>query len=279
MSADYNPASLSGGTSYDLAKTPEIGRVEFDAPWRWLAAGWNDLLSAPQISLTYGAAFSVAAYLLTLGLTSAGTLPLILPLAGMFLLLGPLLAVGLYEISRKRENGEAATFAGIARSAWAARRRLALFGMLLLIINLTWTLVAVLLFMLFFGAADFPPMDEFIPALLFTPHGVGLLVTGTVAGAVLAAITYAVSAISVPMLLDRKTDPVTAAILSVRAVRLNLPAMALWAALIAGLSVLGLVTLLVGLAIVFPLIGHATWHAYRELTEKANPALAANRSR
>ncbi|MGC2600152.1 MAG: hypothetical protein WA384_02225, partial [Rhodomicrobium sp.] len=82
----------------------------------------------------------------------------------------------------------------------------------------------------------------------------------------LAAITYAVSVISVPMILDRKIDAISAAAASVRAVRLNLPAMALWAALIAGLSALGLVTLFVGLAIAFPLIGHATWHAYRDLT-------------
>ncbi|MGO9362063.1 MAG: DUF2189 domain-containing protein [Rhodomicrobium sp.] len=269
MSAqDGNPVSLSGPASfYGLAGARAIRRVEFDAPWHWLADGWNDLWSAPQISLTYGAAFSVAAYLLTLGLINAGTLPLILPLAGMFLLAGPLLAVGLYEISRKRESGEAATFAGIALAAWAARRRLALFGMLLLIINLTWILVALLLFMLFFGAANIPPMDEFIPALLFTPHGIGLLVAGTVAGGVLAAITYAVSAISVPMILDRKIDPITAATASVRAVLTNPGTMALWAALIAGLSALGLVTLFIGLAIAFPLIGHATWHAYRELAQ------------
>ncbi|MFZ0570166.1 MAG: DUF2189 domain-containing protein [Rhodomicrobium sp.] len=258
--------SRSSSVNALTEEAPAIRRVAFDAPWHWLAAGWNDLWSAPQISLVYGAAFSVAAYLLTLGLMNAGTLPLILPLAGMFLLVGPLLAIGLYEISRKRESGEAANFAGIAHAAWAARRRLALFGMLLLIINLTWVLVALLLFMLFFGAADIPPMDAFIPVLLFAPHGVGLLVTGTLAGAVLAAITYAVSAISVPMILDRKIDAISAAAVSVQAVRLNLPAMALWAALIAGLSALGLVTLFVGLAIAFPLIGHATWHAYRDLT-------------
>ncbi len=273
MSADAGKlTSLSEpASSYAMAEAPAIRRVEFDAPWRWLAEGWNGLWSAPRISLTYEAAFSTAAYLLTLGLMNAGALPLILPLAGMFLLLGPLLAVGLYEISRKRESGEAATFAGIAQAAWTARRRLALFGMLLLIINLTWILVALLLFMLFFGEADIPPMDEFMPALLFTPHGVGLLVAGTVAGGILAAITYAVSAISVPMILDRKIDSITAAAVSVRAVLTNPAAMALWAALIAGLSVLGLITLFVGLAIAFPLIGHATWHAYRALLRPPTP--------
>jgi uncharacterized membrane protein len=255
-----------GAVSHALAEAPEIRWVAFDAPWNWLGAGWRDLWSAPQISLTYGAGFTLAAYALLLGLLRTDALPLLLPLAGAFLLLGPLLAVGLYEVSRRRESGRTAKFADVLHAGKGSRGQLALFGLLLLLINFVWMLLAFLLFMLFFGLAAFPTMDEFIPTLLFTPHGVGLLVTGTAAGAVLAGITYAVSAISVPMLVDRKIDVVTAAILSVRAVRLNFPAMALWAALILALSAAGLAVLFVGLAVTFPLIGHATWHAYRELT-------------
>jgi len=249
-----------------LAEAPEIRRVAFDAPWNWLGAGWRDLWSAPQISLIYGAGFSFAAYALVWSLLRSDSLPLILPLAGGFLLLGPLLAVGLYEVSRHRERGTVARFSDVLSAGSGARGRLALFGMILLLINFVWMLIAFLLFMLFFGAAEIPPMEEFIPTLLFTPHGLGLSITGTAAGAVLAAFTYAVSAISVPMLLDRKVDPVTAALLSIHAVRLNLPAMLLWAALILALSAVGVLALFVGLTVTFPLIGHATWHAYRELT-------------
>ncbi len=246
--------------------TPEIRRVAFDAPWNWLGAGWRDLWSAPAISLTYGALFSLAAVALALGMSQSDLFPAFLPLAGTFLLLGPILAVGLYEVSRRRERGETAKFSDILHAGKGSRIQLALYGVMLLLINFIWMLVAFLLFMLFFGAAKLPTPEEFIPTLLFAPHGLGLLVTGTAAGAILAVITFSVSVISVPMLLDRKIDVVTAAILSVRSVRLNLPAMALWAALILAISATGLVSLFLGLAIAFPLIGHATWHAYRELT-------------
>ncbi len=262
MTDTLEPAMMSHG----LAQVPDVRRVAFDAPWNWLGAGWRDLWSAPQISLAYGAAFTLAAYALVTGLLRSDALPLLLPLAGGFLLLGPLLAVGLYEVSRRRETGTVATFADVLHAGKGSRGQLALFGLLLLLINFAWMLVAFLLFMLFFGNAAFPPIEEFIPTLLFTAHGLSLIVIGTAAGAVLAAITYAVSAIAVPMLLDRRIDAVTAAIMSVRAVRLNLPAMLLWAALILALSAAGLVVLFVGLAVTFPLIGHATWHAYRELT-------------
>jgi uncharacterized membrane protein len=258
------PATIA--RAHALADAPEIRKVAFDAPWNWLGAGWRDLWSAPQISLLYGVIFSAAAYGLAWNLFKMDALPLILPLAGGFLLLGPLFAVGLYEISRRRESGHAATFADVLAAGRGARAQIASFGVILLLINFAWMLLAFLLFMLFFGAKPIPPMDEFIPTLLFAPHGVGLLVTGTAVGAVLAAVTYAVSAISVPMLLDRKVDPVTAALLSVQAVRINLPAMLLWAALILALSAAGVVALFAGLAVTFPLIGHATWHAYRELT-------------
>jgi uncharacterized membrane protein len=245
---------------------PEIRRIAFDAPWEWLAAGWRDLWSAPLISLAYGAVFAALAYGLVASLLQTDTLPLILPLAGGFLLMGPLLAVGLYEVSRKRERGESVSLSDVLHAGKGSRGQLALFGLMLLLINFIWMLVAFLLFMLFFGPATFPPMEEFIPTLLFSHHGLGLLVAGTAAGAVLAALTYAISVISVPMLLDYKIDVVTAAIASARSVLMNLPAMLLWAALILVLSAAGIAALFAGLVVTFPLIGYATWHGYRELT-------------
>jgi uncharacterized membrane protein len=246
-----------------------LRRVAFDAPWEWLGAGWRDLWSAPAISLCYGAAFAAAAYIFVLQLSRMEALPLLLPLAGGFLLIAPLLAAGFYEVSRRRERGEAASLRNIFQAAKEARGRLALFGVALLLLFFFWMQVASLLFMLFFGNAGFPPIEQFVPTLLFTPHGLGLLVTGTAVGAVFAATAFAISAIAVPMLLDRNVDVVTAMRTSVEAVRLNPPAMMLWAALIAGLSAAGLVTLFAGLVIVFPLCGYATWRAYRELTGDA----------
>ena len=249
-----------------LTEAPAIRRVAFDAPWAWLAAGWRDLWSAPVISLTYGAAFAAAAYAFVFQLSQTNALPLMLPLAGGFLLVGPLLAVGLYEISRRRERNQRASFQDIISAVRQSGGQLAFFGVLLLLLYFFWMQIASLLFMLFFGNSDIPPVENFIPTLLFTPHGLGLLVIGTAVGAIFASVAFGVSAIAVPMLLDRKVDVITAVTASVRAVDLNRPAMILWAVLIAGLIAMGFAALFAGLAIVFPLIGYATWHAYRELT-------------
>ena len=229
-----------------LTEAPAIRRVAFDAPWAWLAAGWRDLWSAPVISLTYGAAFAAAAYAFVFQLSQTNALPLMLPLAGGFLLVGPLLAVGLYEISRRRERNQRASFQDIISAVRQSGGQLAFFGVLLLLLYFFWMQIASLLFMLFFGNSDIPPVENFIPTLLFTPHGLGLLVIGTAVGAIFASVAFSVSAIAVPMLLDRKVDVITAVTASVRAVDLNRPAMILWAVLIAGLIAMGFAALFAG---------------------------------
>ena len=239
--------------------------VPFDAPWKWLDFGWRDLWAAPTAGLTFGAIAALGALLIAAALAKFRALPMLLPLTGGFLLIGPLLAVGLYEVSRRRELGQTATLGDSVRAATRATGRLALFGVLLLIIYLAWVRIAFLLFMLFFGTNALPPLPEFVPTLLFTAHGLGLLVTGTAIGAVLAMLTFAISAIAVPLLFDRPVDPITASVISVQAVILNPKAMILWAALIAAAVLLGAVTLFLGLVVSFPLLGHATWHAYRDL--------------
>jgi uncharacterized membrane protein len=251
--------------SAEAVDSLRVSKVSFDAPWKWLDLGWLDLWAAPSAGLTLGAIAAAGALLIAATLVKFQALPVLLPLAGGFLLIGPLLAVGLYEVSRRREFGQTATLADGVRAASKVTGRVALFGVLLLIIYLGWVRIAFVLFMLFFGTSALPPLPEFVPTLLFTPHGLGLLVTGTAIGAVLAMLTFAISAIAVPLLFDRPIDPITASVVSVRAVLLNPKAMILWAALIAAAVVLGFVTLFLGLVVTFPLIGHATWHAFREL--------------
>lgn len=243
----------------------KVERVAFDAPWTWLAAGWRDLWVAPRISLTYGAVFAAVSMGLVLALKAGGLEALVLSLGGGFLLIGPVAAIGLYETSRRIEAGQSVTFRDIARAGFHAPGQLGFFGAILAFAYFAWLQLALLLFMLFLGDKPLPPASEFIPTLLFTPHGLGLLVTGTMIGGAIAFLVFSISAISVPLLMTRRLDAVSAIGASVAAVRLNPKAMTLWAALIAGFMVLGIATLFVGLVIAFPLVGHATWHACRDL--------------
>src|SRR5215468_10558306 len=242
-----------------------VEQVPFDAPWNWLAAGWRDLWAAPRISLAYGTLFPLLSVGLTLGLLVTGLPSLVLALAGGFLLVGPVAAVGLYETSRRLEAGLTVAFGEVIRAGLRAPGQLGFFGAILAFLYFVWLQLAFLLFMLFLGSRGLPPPSEFVPTLLFTPHGLGLLVVGTAVGSIVALVAFAISVISVPLLLTRRVDAVTAITASLAAVVLNPKPMALWAALIAGFVVLGIATLSIGLIFAFPLIGHATWHAYRDL--------------
>jgi uncharacterized membrane protein len=255
-------AEASAAPSYAVREVP------FDAPYGWLAAGWHDMWHFPQVSLAYGAFFVVAGLLLVVGLTQVGLQLLILVLAGGFILVGPMLAAGLYDTSRRLEKGEPVSLAStLGAGFYGGGLQLAHLGLLLMLIYLAWVEIALLLFMLFLGPQPMPPLDTFVSNLLLTPRGLGLLIVGTGVGMALAATVFAISAVAVPLLMVERVDVVTAALTSIRACRKNPKAMALWAALIAGAMLLGLVTLFFGLVITFPLIGHATWHAFRDLVE------------
>jgi uncharacterized membrane protein len=259
-SLELNPAAERasfGGIS--------IAQVAFDAPWSWLAAGWRDMWRVPHISLCYGLAFAGISAMLAVGLLIGGLESLMLALAGGFLLTGPLAAVGLYETSRRLELGDSVGFRDLFGGLLGSAGQLGFFGAILGFMFIVWVQLAFLLFMLFLGDRPLPPASELVPTLLFTAQGLGLLVTGTVVGGILAAAVFAISAISVPLLMTRRIDAVTAMGASLVAVALNPKPMLLWAGLVAGFMALGLASLFVGLIFVFPLIGHATWHAYREL--------------
>lgn len=248
-----------------------IRRIPSHAPWDWMAAGWRDLCAVPSVSLAYGIIFAVVAVSLTAGLLQFGLQSLILALAGGFLLIGPLVAVGLYEASRLLECCKPVSLGKVIGAGLAAPGQLGFFGAVLAFAYAVWLQLAMLMFMLFMGSQDLPPARDFVPTLLFTPHGLGLLVAGTAVGGVLAAIVFSISAISVPLLLTRQVDAVTAMAASIEAVVKNPVPMALWAALIAGFMALGTMTLFAGLAIAFPLVGHATWHAFRSLVVQNEP--------
>lgn len=252
-----------------------VRRVPLDAPWDWLARGWRDLCAEPIVSLAYGGVFTALALAITGGLVLAGAEGLVPVLAGGFVLLGPLFAAGLYETSRRREAGEKVSLFGVFDIGSAAYGRLALFGVVLLFAFFAWVLIAFVLLMVFFGTASIPSAGEFVHTLLFTSTGQGLLFTGTFVGALLAAIVFSVSTVAGPLLLARDIDVVSAVVTSVRAVSHNAGPMLLWAALIAGFMAQGLATLFVGLIVAFPLLGYATWHAYRALIPLSEASAAS----
>lgn len=244
---------------------PEIRTVGLEEPWTWLAAGWRDLWRRPGISLGYGLVVAVISWLLTAGLFSLHMASVVIAVAGGFLLLGPLLAVGLYELSRRLETGEPIALREIALVTTHSPLQLAFLGVALLLAFLLWVRVATLLFALFFGAEPFPELEHFVPTLLFTWKGLAMLVIGSVVGAVIAFSVFAISAVSVPLLMAQDRDVMTAIITSIRATIINFKPMLLWAWLIAGLTACGIATGYLGLIVTFPLIGHATWHAYRSV--------------
>lgn len=248
-------------------ETIRISRVDLEAPWRWLSAGLSDLVAMPQVGLVYGAVFAMIAIGLWLGLSSMGWQSAMLALGGGFMLIGPILAVGLYEVSRQRALGLKPEFGDVVFAGFRSLDQLALLGLGLALLYMIWVELAFLLFMIFFGDRPFPPIDEFIPRLLFTWHGVTMLIVGTIAGACLAIIVFSISVISAPMLISRPVGVSSAVIASLNATLLNFKPMALWAVLIAAFMAVGIVTLCIGLIVLFPLIGHASWHAYREIID------------
>jgi uncharacterized membrane protein len=251
-------------TSFDVV-VPTIRRVGLDRPWAWLAQGWRDLMAAPAISLGLGLVFALLGWALTYGLWWVGLLYLVLPLATGFMIVGPVLALAFYEISRRLAAGErvglVAAFAVFRRSP----RQIAVMGFVLLLVLLTWLRIAAMIFMLYWGLTP-PSFEELVVNTFLRPASLPFLIFGTAVGGLFAFLSFAISAVSIPMLADRpKVDVITAIVTSVRAVRHNPGAMLLWAALIAAATGLGLATLYLGLIVTVPLIGHATWHAYRDL--------------
>ncbi|MGD9669645.1 MAG: DUF2189 domain-containing protein [Hyphomicrobiaceae bacterium] len=267
MSVLDSVMSMLGDTDGKVAPHILVRRVPFDQPWEWLAAGWRDLWTYPGVSLTYGLVFAAGAVLMAIGTTQAGAQSIILALFGGFLLVGPLVAVGLYEVSRRIEAGEPVTLAAALKKSFQPEGQLGFMGVVLFLIFMVWMQVAFLLFMLFTGGSALPPPSQFVQMLFFTDHGLGLLIFGTLAGALLAFFTFSVSVVSVPLLMVRDVDVATAISTSFHAVRRNPRPMLLWAALIAGFVMMGIATMCTGLVVVFPLIGHATWHAYKDLVE------------
>lgn len=245
--------------------------VTLDYPWRWLARGWQDLTRAPRFSLAYGACFVLVSWLLTLGLTAEGLFFIVPPLAAGFFLVAPLLGIGLYQISETLRRGERVRFC-TALHAWR-RNPVHLWAMacVLMLILLAWMLAALLIFALLYDR-PIPTWDNFVSEVFLSGESPLFLLAGVAVGALIAAFTFAISAVTVPLLVDRRGDVVTAMQTSIALVRENWPAMSLWAALIVMFVGIGILTYYIGLLVLMPLVGHGTWHAYRDLVGEQEAA-------
>ncbi|MBR0652336.1 DUF2189 domain-containing protein [Roseomonas terrae] len=250
-----------------IARSPvAIRQVPPDRPWLWLTAGWRDLMASSQLGFFYGGALTLAGWLLALALIWARSAWAILPASAGFFLVAPLLAAGLYEASRLREAGQPVTFAACLGGFTRNGGQLAFLGIVLLLLHLFWIRIAALIFMLMFGVNFAPALEDLPMAMLRSPMLLPFLIVGTAAGAALAAVAFAISAVSIPMLVDRaEMTAMEAIITSVRSVVANPGTMLFWAGLIVVFTAMAMVPFFLGLALVIPLIGHATWHAYRDL--------------
>lgn len=243
-----------------------VRRVSTDRPWTWLTLGWQDMMANKAVSLSYGAVLALAGWIFTWLMFEVGTAWAILPATAGFFILAPLLAAGLYETSRRREAGQSTTLAEAVAGFRRNPTQIAMIGVLLLVLHLFWVRIAGLLFALFFGINFAPSLAELPIALLRSDELFPFLFIGTGLGFILASVTFSVAAVSVPMLLDRpEMSFLEAVTVSIQAVMENWRAMALWAGLIVVFTGLALVPFFLGLVIALPLIGHATWHAYRDL--------------
>ncbi len=229
----------------------------------WLKAGWHDLWDNPGGSLAYGAVMLLVSWLVVAGLVGLGRDYFLFPALSGFAIVAPAFATGLYEKSRRRAVGERIGLGAMLRVRAASGRQILFVGVLLCLLMLLWMRAAVLLYALFFGWQPFPGLDQVAAMLVTDPLGWALLLVGGAVGGLFAAFGFAISVFSLPMLLAERMDALTAMGTSMAMVWNNLPVMLTWGTVVLALLLLGLLPGLLGLIVVFPLLGHATWHAYR----------------
>ncbi len=254
------PAAPPVAPVADSAAPPPIvlRRLGFADPLRWLALGWQDFRRCPAIGLFYGACFMVMGWALLKVFETAPAYTL--ALSAGFLLVGPFLCLGLYRASQRLEAGEKPDF-GDSLLAWDTRTgQLGIFGFVLLVLEMLWGRATLVVF-----AVSFDGMPDFRGSLLalLDPENLGFAVAWAAVGAVFATLIFAVSVVAIPMILHRQTDAITAGLTSMRLVLGQPLVMAWWAFLIALVVGLALLPGFAGLLVAGPVVGHASWHAYR----------------
>jgi uncharacterized membrane protein len=247
-------------------KPPSVRTIGLDAPLRWLGLGWSDFTRTLGPSLVYGALVAAISTGLWLSLIRSNLAFWALALSCGFVFVAPMMAMGLYEAGRMLERGERPTLGRMLLVRQAFRVDVFYLGLALLFIYLLWGRIAQIVY----GLSTYRlhrTVAELTEFALTTPEGTTMLISGTIVGGVLAFFTFALVAVSAPMLLNRDTGVFGAAFTSLSAVAKNFAPMLLWAILITLLLLVAASTAWVALIVVFPWLGFASWRAYRDVVE------------
>lgn len=253
--------TLNQDHTFDL---PSIRKVALNAPVSWLRAGWHDYRRTPVASSLYGLMFVLLAYAVTL--TSWQSPILLLTLVTGFFLVTPFMALGLYDLSRQAEQTKRLSFLSSLFAFKQNKRDVGLLIVFHAVVMIAWIRLGTIIGALYLGNTS-ASVSVLFEELWRSGEGLQMMALFTVAGAVIAAAIFITSAVSWPMILDRREGVIHALATSIKAVMHNKLVMLTWAALIGLLFVIGVVTFYIGLLIVIPILGHATWHAYKELVE------------
>lgn len=231
-----------------------------------LKAGLADFQRAPAYGLFFGAVFSIVGILITWTLYRGEAGYWVFPLAAGFPLVGPFAAVGVYEVSRRLGAGEPLSWGAVLTAGFRQHNsQLPFFAVLTVFAFLSWIVLARVIFAVSFGTASMTNvMTSF--DVLFTGSGLLMIFIGTIVGAGLAALLFSISVIGVPLLLDKDLDLVTAIVTSLQATIENRHAMVYWGLIVAGATVVAMLPIFLGMILIFPVLGHASWHVYKKVT-------------
>jgi uncharacterized membrane protein len=244
---------------------PGIRQVSAQDTLQWLRAGMLDLLKAWPLSLLYGVVFALLGYALVHGAWDRPHLAL--ALTSGFLFVAPLLATVFYSLSHRLEHQHKLPALWVPLMSWRANpASLGLFALMLVFALSVWERLSVILVGLFLNSSGIGNLADLLSLQTLQQH-TDFVLAYVAFGGVLALLMFSLSVVSLPMLLHRKVDFATALVTSLMATRLNFPTMLLWGALIAGLIAVGMATDFIAMAVIFPWLGHASWHAYRDLIE------------
>ncbi len=245
------------------ATRPEVRNLDLDDLKAALRAGWQDFRTAPQFGLFFAAVYVAGGWLILYALTATGQIWWTLPAAAGFPILGPFIACGLYEVSRRIEKAEPLSWSAVLGViARQKDRQIPSIAAVVVVFFLFWNFLAHMIFALFLGLQAMTNISSSFE-VFFTLNGLTMLVIGSIVGAVFSSVLFALMVVSLPLLLDREIDFVTAMITSVAVVRRNPKTMLVWGVFIAAALFSGIALGFMGLFAVLPLLGHATWHLYR----------------